>query len=377
MDRKELLGRVRKVVVKIGTASLSDARGGLDEAQVARLADQVHALRSRGLQVVIVSSGAIGAGVSALGLPGRPKRLPELQACAAIGQGRLTAVYDQCFRRRGYHAAQMLLTRKDFDYRHRYLNVSNCIHALLAFGAVPLINENDTVSVEEISLTFTDNDMLSALVTNLLGADMLVILTVEDGLYENPEAAPSERRVVSAVEAVADDIRGMVSRRTSRGGRGGMASKLAAAEMVTAAGNPVLIANAREDRILERLFDGEPLGTLFLPRPRRMAGRKRWLRFGSRPKGRLFVDAGARRALVERGKSLLPSGIIRVEGEFERGDLVAVCAENGEEFARGLVNYGAFDMARIAGQRTAALTRILGESPYEEAVHRDHMAINE
>jgi len=377
VDRRELLRDVRKVVVKIGTAALSDDAGGLDERSVAGLAGQVHALRQRGLQVVLVSSGAIGAGMNALGLEARPTKIPELQACAAVGQGRLAVVYEKCFRRRGYHAAQMLLTRDDFDDRRRYLNASNAIHAILNYGAVPLINENDTISVEEMTLTFTDNDILAALVTNLLGADMLVVLTVEEGLYENPEAPSRQRRVLPVVAKVTDEIRALVAAGCSTGGRGGMGSKIEAASMVTAAGNLFAIANARCNSVLERLFDGEEIGTLFLPARRRMAGRKRWLRFGSRPKGRVVVDRGARRALVERGKSLLPSGVIGVQGDFARGDLVSVRDESGNEFARGLINYGAEEMAKIAGKRTPAMRRILGEAPYDETIHRDHLVLND
>ena len=377
MNRKDLLGRVRKVVVKIGTAALSDDSGGLDERRITRLANQIHALRERGLQVVIVSSGAIGAGINELALASRPRKLPELQACAAVGQGRLTAIYDKCFRKKGYHAAQMLLTRDDFHQRRRYLNASNTIHALLDYGAVPLINENDTISVEEIELTFSDNDILAALVTNLLDADALIVLTVEDGLYENADAPVKERRVRPLVDKVTDDIRSMATSARSRGGAGGMASKIEAADMVTAAGNLVLIANAGEDRVLERLFDGETLGTLFLPAKRRMKSRKRWLRFGSRSMGRVIVDAGARRALAERGKSLLPSGVLRVEGSFARGDLVSICDEDNREFARGLINYNAEDMKKIAGKKTAALRRILGHAPYDETIHRDHMVLNQ
>ena len=377
MERKELLKRVRRVVVKIGTAALSNETGGLDEAKVARLAGQVHALRKRGLQVAIVSSGAIGAGMNALHVERRPARLPELQACAAIGQGRLAAVYDRCFQRRGYHAAQMLLTRDDFDDRRRYLNASNALHAILEYGAVPLINENDTISVEEIALTFTDNDSLAAMVTHLVGAEMLILLTVVDGLYRNPNAAPSERHVLPVVTKVTDKVRRLAAASRSRGGKGGMASKLEAARTASSAGAIVVIANAQEDRVLERVFDGEPLGTLFLPAVERMASRKRWLRFGSRPKGTVVVDAGARRALTAQGKSLLPSGIVRVRGEFARGDLVAVSDETGNEFARGLVNYGADEMKKILGRKTSAIRRILGEAPYDEAIHRDHLVLND
>jgi glutamate 5-kinase len=376
VDRKELLQGVKKVVVKIGTAALSSPDGGLDEAKVARLAEQVHLLRKRGLRVVVVSSGAIGAGMNALDIRRRPAHLPELQACAAVGQGRLTAVYDQCFRRHGYHAAQILLTRDDFNDRSRYLNASNTIHAILDYGAVPIINENDTISVEEIG--FGENDGLAALVTNLVSANLLILLTVVDGLYENPDAPAEARRAIPLVPKVTDEIRALADGSRSRGGRGGMVSKLEAAGVATNAGALALIANALQPRALERIFDGEELGTLFLPaKARRMARRKSWIRFGSRPKGTLVVDAGARRALVEGGKSLLPSGIVRVEGEFDAGGMVAVCDETGAEFARGLANYGAADMRRILGLKTAAIHGLFGDHAYDEAIHRDHLVLNE
>ena len=375
MDRTEWPASARRVVVKIGTAALSNAEGGLDEAQVGRLAAQIHALRGRRIQVAVVSSGAIGAGMNDLGLHRRPTRLPELQACAAVGQGRLTATYDRCFRRWGYHAAQMLLTRQTFEDRRRYLNASNALHAILAYGAVPLVNENDTISVDEI--TFGDNDILAALVCNLLEADALILLTTVDGLYENPDAPARRRRVLRVVRKVTGELRRLATTERSRGGKGGMASKIEAARMAASAGAGVVIANAREPRVLERLFDGEDLGTRFLPSPKRMASRKRWLRFGSRPKGKLVVDAGARRALLERGKSLLPSGIVGVEGDFARGDLVAICSAGDEELGRGLVNYGADEMRKIMGRRSPAIRRILGDAPYDEAMHRDHLVLTE
>ena len=432
MDRGEILRGVRKIVVKVGTAALSNAEGGLDEAQVARLAEQIHAVKQRGLQAAVVSSGAIGAGMNALGIRRRPSQLPDLQACAAVGQGRLTAVYDQCFRRHGYHAAQMLLTRDDFNDRRRYLNASNAIHAIFQHGAVPVINENDTISVEEI--TFGDNDGLAALVANLLGAEMLLLLTTVDGLYENPDAPATQRRVIALVREVNDEIRRLAASTRSRSGKGGMASKIEAARVATEAGGIALIANARQPHLLERVFAGEELGTLFLPARRgRMTSRKRWLRFGSRPKGTLTVDAGARRALVEGGKSLLPSGVKRVSGDFARGDLVAVCAAlseagglvlrseepllrrvadeqalkdaakggfplgqqaggrpsrqapqhdeitagQGNEFARGLVNYSSEEIRKIMGQKTSAIRRILGDAPYDEVIHRDHLVLSE
>jgi len=372
--RRKLLQDVKRVVVKIGTASISNEFGGLDESRVASLAEQVHALRRRGLQVAVVSSGAIGAGMNELGLKRRPTRLPELQACAAVGQGRLTSVYNQHFRRRGFHAAQILLTREDIEDRHRYLNASNAIRALLDYGAVPLINENDTIAVEEI--TFGDNDGLAVLVTHLVRADLLILLTVVDGLYENPDAPPAQRRVLEVVDKVTDAIAALAGKSVSRGGSGGMLSKIEAARAATAAGEPALIARASEPRILERIFEGESLGTLFLPAKAKMRSRKRWLLFGSKPRGKITVDDGARRALLERGKSLLPSGITGVSGRFARGDMVAICDEQGQEIGRGLVNYSADEIRIIRGHKTPEIRRLLGAAPYQAAIHRDHLALN-
>ena len=372
--RRELFARVRRAVVKIGTAALTAPGGGLDERRLEDLTRQVHALRQRGVQVAVVSSGAIGAGMDALGLTRRPSRLPELQACAAVGQGRLTAVYDRCFRRWGYNAAQILLTREDIDDRRRYLNASNAINAVIEYGAVPLINENDTISVEEI--TFGDNDGLAALVTHLLRADVLILLTVVEGLYENPEAPPGQRRILDVVERVDDTILALASASTSRGGRGGMASKVEAARVATAAGEAVVIAHAHVPRVLERIFDGERIGTLFLPAPGKMRSRSRWLRFGTRPKGQVIVDAGARAALLEAGKSLLPSGIRSVRGSFARGDIVSIVDESGREIGRGLVNYSSEEIALIKGHRTADIRRILGDDPYKVVVHRDHLVLD-
>jgi glutamate 5-kinase len=377
LERKELLKSVRRIVVKIGTAALSAPEGGLDESRVAALAEQVHALKQRGKQVAVVSSGAIGAGMNALGMRKRPTQLPELQACAAIGQGRLTAVYEQSFRKHGYHAAQMLLTRDDFNDRHRYLNASNALHAILKVGAVPVINENDTISVDELELSFGDNDGLSALVAHLLGADLLVILTTVDGLYENPDAPAAQRKVISEVRQVNEDVRKLADGAVSRGGRGGMSTKLEAARVVSEAGGVTLVVNAREPHVLERALDGDGIGTLFLAAAkRRMASHKRWLRFGGRSKGTITVDAGARKALVAGKKSLLPSGIVAVAGGFARGDLVAVCDQEGMEFARGLVNYSANEMRLILGQKSSTIRGILGECPYDEAIHRDHLVLN-
>jgi len=367
--RSDLFSRAKRVVIKLGTAVLCRPDGRLDERRLATIADQVHGLRERCIEVVLVSSGAIGAGMGALGLPKRPSRLPSLQAAAAVGQGKLMAAWEACFRRHGYHAAQVLLTREDFDDRARYLNMSNTLRQLLAFGAVPVVNENDTISVDEIPLTFGDNDILSALVANLLEADVLIMLSVVEGLYD------ARGRVVPCVERITDAVRALASGVRSHGGIGGMESKLEAARMVAGGGGAAIIADGRARDVLLRLFEGGECGTLFPPTAARMRGRKRWIGFGRRPRGRLSVDEGARRAVVERGKSLLPSGVTGVSGAFERGDLVAVVGPDGEEFARGLVNYTAAEIARIQGLKSGAIVRVLGEKLYDEVIHRDNLAL--
>ncbi len=369
LTRQSILQNVRTAVIKVGTAVLSREDGFLDRDRVENIASQIHKLRERGLKVVLVSSGAIGAGMAELGMLKRPSALPQLQAAAAVGQGKLIGAYDSAFRSRGYHAAQILLTRQDFDDRARYLNASNTIHALLEIGTVPVVNENDTTSVEEV--TFSDNDILAALVANLLRAEMLVILTVVDGL----EDTQKDNAVIPTVEEVDDRVRKLASAELSPGGTGGMASKLEAAEIVTSVGEAVVIANGRSPDVLARLFDGESIGTLFLPTSSKMTGRKRWIGFGGRPRGRILIDAGAEKALTDGGKSLLPSGIVGVEGKFERSDLVSVVGPNGREIARGLVNYSSEETDAIKGLKSDAIEGVLGSGPYDEVIHRNNLTV--
>ncbi len=369
-QRHRLLQKVRTVVIKVGTAVLSREDGFLDRQRVEDIAAQVHKLREGGMRVVIVSSGAIGAGMAELGMQERPTDLPRLQAAAAVGQGKLIRAYDTAFRKHGYHAAQILLTRQDFDDRTRYLNASNTLHALMDLGAVPVVNENDTTSVEEV--TFSDNDILAALVANLLSADLFVILTVVDGLLDPGKGSAP----IPIVEEINDEIRQLASGETSAGGLGGMTSKLQAAEMVTSAGEAVIIANGHTPDVLGKLLNGEPIGTLFLPTRSRMASKKRWIRFGGRPRGKIIVDAGAEKALVQGGKSLLPSGIVEVKGKFERGVLAEVIGPSGREIARGLVNYSAHEIDAIRGLQSSSIEKSLGAKPYDEVIHRDNLTVS-
>jgi len=368
IDRKERMSRVKSVVVKIGSAVLSNPDGsGLDGARVGAVCAQVHELRRRGLTVVVVSSGAIAAGMAELGMKKRPATLPQLQAAAAGGQSHLMVAYDQHFRRHGYRAGQVLLTREVMNDRARYLNVRNAIHALLALGAVPVINENDAVSVDEI--TFGDNDFLAAMVTNLLRADLLVLLSTVEGL-EGPTG-----EVVDVVAAEDDTAKGFVREERTRLGKGGMGSKLDAADIARSSGEMVVIASGLRPNVLVEIVEGVSVGTLLLASEKKLSSRARWIVFGARPRGTLVIDDGARRALVERGKSLLPSGVVAVEGPFDHGDVVNVVDGEGRTVARGLVNYTSAEAATIAGHKSGEIARLLGSLPYAEIVHRDNLVV--
>ena len=362
----------RRVVVKLGTAVLTTDEGYLDVDRIARIAGEVaDILPSR--EVFLVSSGAIGAGMGLLEIRERPKTLPELQAAAAAGQSCLMQAYAGASGERGFKVAQVLLTREDFDDRRRYLNARNTLTTLAAMGVVPVINENDTVSVDEIG--FSDNDILAALVTNLLRADLLVILTDVDGLYDgDPESDASMLR--SVVEKVDEELVDGVSEKASRLGSGGMASKLKAASIAAAAGETVVIANGRTEGVLAGVLAGEPVGTLVLPAAEKMASRKRWIGLTAEPKGVIVVDEGAERAL-RAGKSLLPSGISGVEGAFGEGDVVSIRSGSGGEFARGLTNYECEDVRKIQGLNTSDMEGTLGEIRYEEVIRRENLVILE
>jgi len=366
-QRKTLMSRVRSLVIKVGSHVLADDRGLLDASQIRHLVDQVVALKDRGFRVTIVSSGAIAAGLGNLGLRKRPESLPPLQACAAVGQAKLMMMFDEALQAHGRHAAQVLLVREDVEDRTRYLNIRNCIAAIQAYGAVPIINENDTVSVDEIR--FGDNDILAAMVTNLLRADLLVLLTTVEGVFR--DAARRERfdivEDMAEVTAAADASRSAL-------GTGGMASKLEAAATVVAAGEMAAIASGRRANVLTDLLAGEPVGTLFLPKGEKMTARQRWIGLARRPRGHLGLDAGAAKAVRAR-KSLLASGITAVKGKFGRGDVVALTDPDGRIIGQGLVNYDAAAIHKIKGLRTSQFMDVLGERPYDEVVHADNLVL--
>jgi glutamate 5-kinase len=375
--RDEVVVSARTWVVKVGTSVLTGPDGRLDPARIDHLSEQLSAVMATGRKVALVSSGAVGAGIGQLGLARRPENLRQLQAAAAIGQSYLIRAYDEGLRRHGRHAAQLLLTHEDFDNRARYLNMRNTLTALFEWDAVPIINENDTISVAEIK--FGDNDRLAAMVANLLQAPLLVILSVVDGLYRNDPGgalpAANAGAVISLVPRLDEEIVALAGSSRSAGGTGGMRSKLEAARLVTQAGGSVVIASGRQPDPLGRILAGEPVGTLFLAKGQTQGARKRWIGLTARPRGHYVVDAGARRALETGSKSLLPIGILTVVGDFEKGDVVGIHDPEGREFARGLTNYATSEALQVRGLRTEQARATLGAAFYDEVVHKDNLVL--
>ncbi len=372
-SHRRRLGRIRRLVVKVGSSLITTPALGADPDRIEALAGEIAAAWP-GREVVLVTSGAIATGVARLALAERPRSIPEKQAAAAVGQSALMWHYEAAFKRHGIPVGQVLLTAQDISDRTRYLNARNTLLALLGFRVLPVINENDTVAVEEIKVG--DNDNLSALVASLIEADLLVLLTDVDGLYTDDPARNPAARKLDTVEAVTDDIERLVWNRASGAGVGGMATKLQAAQKAAAAGVPMLIGSGREPGVLGRMLAGEPVGTYFAPKADRLAARKRWIAFAVPPQGRLTVDAGALTALTHHGKSLLPSGLVNVEGEFAAGEVVSVVREvDGREFARGLANYGADELRRLRGAQTGDIERRLGYKGVDEVIHRDDLVI--
>jgi glutamate 5-kinase len=366
---RDSLATVRSIVVKLGTQLLSAADARLDQPFVATIAQQVAALRAQHVTTTIVSSGAVGAGLRELNLPKRPTDLAKLQAVAAVGQRRLMDVWADAFEPFKLPVAQVLLTREDVDRRARFLNLRNTIHAAHELGAIPIINENDTISTDElIQITFGDNDILAALVAAALRADLLILLTVVDGVLD---AAGKPLRLVQDPEQAQQLVRS----EKSPLGKGGMPSKFQAARIVTDCGESMIVADGRAPDVLPRLLAGEELGTLFVPSARKRTGRSRWIG-SARPAGVIVIDDGAARALVERNKSLLPAGVTKVDGDFAKGDVVDIRDGRGIAIARGLSNYSAEDIERIRALKTSEVRALLKERAYDEVVHRDNLVIS-
>lgn len=372
VHKKSILGRTRRVVVKIGSSSLSSP-AGITRERIASLARELAWLHHAEKEIVLVSSGAVASGVEKLRMKERPRTIPAKQAAAAVGQIALMTLYAECFAVHGVQVAQILLTHDDFANRRRYLNAKHTMFTLLESHVLPIVNENDTVAVEEIQ--FGDNDNLSASVAVLVEADLLVILSDVAGLYDRDPRLSLEARLIPCVERLTD-VFPVEAGRAGPLGRGGMVTKLQAAQKAALSGIPTIIADGRRTDILRTVFDpAREAGTLFLPVTDRIASRKHWIAYTLKPAGAIVVDAGARAAICEQGRSLLPPGVREVRGVFDEGECVTCLDENGQAFARGLVNYNSAALDRIKGAQTSQIEGILGYKVSDEVIHRDDLVL--
>lgn len=376
MDR-EMFGALFKdagrIVVKVGTSTLTHDNGKLNLERMELLVRDLSDLVNADKEVVLVSSGAIGAGMGKMKMAKRPKTIPQKQAVAAIGQGILMQLYEKFFGEYGQTMAQLLLTKADMEHRQRFLNARNTLLALLQMGVVPIVNENDTVAIDEIK--FGDNDTLAALVAAVIDADLLILLSDIDGLYTADPRKDPTAELISVVPKVNESIEESAGSAGSKFGSGGMQTKISAAKIANNAGIPMVIANGAEHNIVRRLIAGEGLGTLFLAREIKPHLRKSWIAFGSQVVGIITVDDGCRRAILEQGKSLLPSGILAVSGDFSAGSVVSIIDGDGKEFARGISNYSQKELEQIKGVKCKEIRAILGYKDYDEAVHRDNLSL--
>ncbi len=373
-DRRAWFRRCRRLVVKVGSAVLTTPRG-LDRVMIHRLTDQIVELKERGHEVLVVSSGAVASGMRKVGLKEKPRTIPQKQATAAIGQTFLMNAWEEAFDKFELLTAQILLTHEDLAHRHRYLNARNTLETLLDWNIVPVVNENDTVVVEEIK--FGDNDQLSALIAGLVGADLVVILTDTEGLYDCDPRIHEDARLIRIVHGFSPKLMTCATPDPGSVGTGGMLSKLHAAKKCLASGIPMVIGPGREKDILVRLFDGEPLGTLFLPKRRLYHGKKIWLANLPKPAGELVLDPGAVRALQKAGKSLLPIGVREVRGTFGVGAAVRCVDENGTLVGVGLTNYRSGEIDRIKGHHTDEIESLLGYKHSDEVIHRNNFVLAE
>lgn len=369
---KRDFSEVKRLVVKVGSSSITHSTGRLNLSQLEKLSRQLSDLHNQGIEVALVSSGAIGAGIGKLGLSRRPRSIPEKQAVAAVGQGMLMHMYEKFFGEYGVTVGQVLLTREDFSDRRRFLNARNTLLALLHMGVVPVINENDTVAVDEIKLG--DNDNLAALVAGLMDADMIILLSDIDGLYTSDPRTNKDARLITTVTEITPEIEALAGGVGSNLGTGGMVTKIQAARIAMHSGAVTVIARTRDEDVLRRILAGEMVGTAFWPSVR-LDNKKRWIAYGSPVRGKIYVDSGAARALLKNGKSLLPSGIIAVEGEFGIGCTVSIVFED-REIARGIVNYTAREIDSVKGLQTGDMCGVLGHKDFDEIVHRNNMVLD-
>jgi glutamate 5-kinase len=374
IDRKTIFARARRVVIKVGSSVLASSEQGLDHSRIERMVSDISSIMAQGREVILVSSGAIAAGLAKLGLKKtRSMPLSLKQAAAAVGQSGLMWAYEKTFATHGRKVAQVLLTREDLSNRTRFLNARATIQTLLDYGVVPVINENDTVSVDEIK--FGDNDNLSGMVAHLSDAGLLVILSDIDGLYTADPRLDSSAELMPVVEKITAEVERGAGDAQTPVGTGGMRSKIMTAKKVGAIGVPMAIVNGKKNGALLALFEGREIGTLFLPRPDRQDSRKHWIAYTVCSSGRVVVDNGARDALMQKGKSLLPGGVVKVEGNFKIGDCVSCADLEGNVFARGLAKYSSMDLERIKGLKTSQIASVLGHKDYDEVIHRDDLVI--
>ncbi len=371
--RKEILKSVKRVVIKIGSRVLTDSEGALDMAVIGNICYEIAGLRQQGLEVIVVSSGAVAAGRSELGLTDRPRTIPHKQAAAAVGQTRLMHAYERSLAPHNLKVAQVLLTSEDLGSRQRFLNARATLDALLGFGIIPIINENDTVVVDEIK--FGDNDNLSALVTNVAEAHLLLILTDIDGFYSADPNTHPDATLIPLIKVITREVERAAGGSGSTVGTGGMATKVAAAKKSGKNGVATIIVPGKRSGVIVAALQGEEVGTMFLPSAIGLNRRKHWIAYTLKPSGKLIVDDGARNALLKKGKSLLPSGVMRVEGRFERGACVRLCGLDGVEFARGVSDYSSSESIRLVGCKSSDIEDILGYRYGDVIIHRDNLAL--
>jgi glutamate 5-kinase len=373
-EKKRKLNSIKRVVVKVGSSSVAHDTGKLNLYQIESLVRQLAGLHNQGKEVLLVTSGAIGTGAGKLGLTGRPRTIPAKQAAAAVGQGILMHIYEKFFSEYGVTVGQVLLTREDFSERRRFLNAGNTLHALLQFGVIPVINENDTVAVDEIKLG--ENDTLSALVAGLVDAELLILLSDIQGLYTSDPRKDPDAQLIREVKEITPEIEALAGGAGSKMGTGGMSTKIQAARIAAHSGVSTVLACAGEKDIILRIMAGEQVGTIFLPSNNKLENKKQWIAYSALSCGKIYIDEGAATALVEQGKSLLPSGVTGVEGIFEMGSTISILGPGNQEVARGITCYSSAEIEMIKGFQTKEISRILGRKDYDEVIHRNNLVLN-
>lgn len=372
-NRMEYFDSIKRIVIKLGTSTITHENGLLNISSIESIVRQIANLHNSGKEVILVSSGAIGAGIGKLRLKSKPKTIPEKQAAAAVGQGVLMHIYEKLFAEYGQTVAQILLTREDVSHRVRFLNARNAIFTLLENNVIPIINENDAVVVEEIK--FGDNDTLSAYVTSLVEADLLILLTDIDGFYDSDPHINPQAKLINYINKISPEIEAAAGDTKTKLGTGGMSTKIKAAKIAVTSGASMVIGNGSIPNIITDIISGKTIGTWFSPSEKPLNARQRWIAYNTKIKGKIFVDKGAKEAITENKKSLLPSGIIKISGKFSEGQVVSVMNIDDKEFARGIVNYSSNEIDKIKGLNSSQIDIVLGHKNYDEVIHKDNMVI--